>query len=149
MDQFTAAGQPRREINVTMVARIRQDSPRPYQEGRPVARVIVVPCRRTGLPRRFPISVNQFDGRLYLCSSSRDVDWARNLLAAGSGHVEGDEPAERFPVLADGDETAEVIAKYLPVAGFEPDDLPYAIGAPVEEIRPHTARVAVFRLDPQ
>lgn len=144
MEQSSAE---RRQFNAMMVERIRAQPPQPYREATPVLRVITVPGRRSGLPRPFPISVTQFNGNRYVCASSRNRDWVRNLTAAGRCRVEGDEPADYTSVLVDVDEAAEVLSRYLHISGYHADDLPFDYGAPVEEIRQHIDCTAVFRLD--
>ncbi|WP_020673507.1 hypothetical protein [Amycolatopsis nigrescens] len=135
-----------RAMNAKMIEQIRQDPVLPAEEGRPAVRVASVPGRRSGLPRPFPVAVTRFDGLLHLCSHSRRADWVRNLLAAGRCVLERD-GEYRVELLGD-DEAAVVVARYLPVAGFEPADLAFTIGAAAAEIRPHVTRFAVFRLHP-
>ncbi|MEV5708757.1 nitroreductase/quinone reductase family protein [Actinoallomurus sp. NPDC052274] len=141
-----------RALNAQAISRLRENAPGPYREGRPVPRVISVVGRRSGRPRPFPVNITPVDGRLYLCSATRRRDWVRNLLAAGRCTVERDGPhgadTDYVPVLVEGEEAARVMATYLPQAGYEDPQLPFAIDAPVEQITPHTTAIAVFRLDP-
>lgn len=115
-------------------------------------RVIDVVGRRTGAPRPFGVNVTAVDGRLYVCSATRDRDWVRNLLAAGRCRIERDGPdgahAVRTPVLVTGREAAQALATYLPQVEYRDPRLPFAPDAPVEEIERHTEKTAVFRLDP-
>lgn len=141
-----------RETNQAMVARLRASPVRPYEDRRPVPRVIDVIGRRSGAHRPFPVNVTPVAGQLYVCSSTRARDWVRNLLASGRCRVERDGPehrdTERRPVLAEPREAAIVLAVYLPQAGYRDPLLPFEPDAPVEEIERHVHAVAVIRLDP-
>jgi hypothetical protein len=134
-----------------MVEQLRASAVEPYQDGSPVPRVIDVPGRRSGLPRPFGVNVTCV-GRLYACSSTRERDWVRNLLAAGRCRVERDgadgHDTERRPVMVEGREAADALATYLAASGHRDPDLPFEPGAPVEEIERHIHRTAVLRLDP-
>jgi deazaflavin-dependent oxidoreductase (nitroreductase family) len=149
----TVAGGDRdqRELNRTMVEQLRARDAEPYQDRRPVVRVINVVGRRTGAPRPFSVNVTSIDGRLYVCSATRARDWVRNLVAAGRCRVERDRPdggdAERRPVLVDGHEAAAVLAIYLPQAGYRDPLLPFEPDASIDEIERHVDRTAVLRLD--
>ena len=133
------------------VDRLRAQPVEPYQDRRPVPRVIQVAGRVSGEPRPFGVNVTSIDGRLYVCSATRARDWARNLLAAGVCRVERDGPAgtdtERKPVLVEGREAAVALATYLPQAGYRDPVLPYEVDAPIDEIERHVHRTVVFRLD--
>jgi deazaflavin-dependent oxidoreductase (nitroreductase family) len=142
----------RREAAQAMIEHLRARTPEPYQDRRPVARVIDVVGRRSGLPRPFGVNVTAIDGRLYVCSSTRSRDWVRNLLAAGRCRVERDAAdggdIERRPVLTEGREAAAALAVYLPQAGYRDPQLPFEPDAPVDEIVQHVHTTAVLRLDP-
>ena len=47
--------------------------------------VLTVPGRKSGLPRSVPVAVIELDGQRYLQSPYGQVEWVRNLRAAGSG----------------------------------------------------------------
>lgn len=49
--------------------------------------LLTVPGRKTGLPRTTPIAIGEIAGRQWLLSPFGDVDWARNLRAAGRATV--------------------------------------------------------------
>jgi deazaflavin-dependent oxidoreductase (nitroreductase family) len=137
-----------RERNEFMLARIRSSEPAPYQEGGYVLRVLTVPGRRTGQLRSCPIAVVQRDGQHYLCGPNRRRDWVRNLLAAGWGTVEGDEPARHQATLIESPEAAEVVAAYLGRLGRPSTMWPFPSDAPAAQIRQHLTEIAVLRLDP-
>lgn len=48
---------------------------------------LVVRGRRTGKPRRVLLGLLQVDGRMYLGHPNGEVDWTRNLEAAGVGEL--------------------------------------------------------------
>lgn len=50
------------------------------------SRVLEVPGRRSGLPRRVPVNLLELDGRSYLVSARGEGEWVRNVRAAG-GHL--------------------------------------------------------------
>jgi deazaflavin-dependent oxidoreductase (nitroreductase family) len=52
----------------------------------PIAEVVIV-GRRTGLARRYPLSVLHVGGRSYIGHPNGRSQWVRNLLAAGSATV--------------------------------------------------------------
>jgi deazaflavin-dependent oxidoreductase (nitroreductase family) len=49
--------------------------------------VMTVRGRRTGEPRTVPIAVAEIDGRRYVIGAYGDVQWVRNLRAAGEATV--------------------------------------------------------------
>ncbi|MER6144956.1 hypothetical protein ABT174_33825 [Streptomyces sparsogenes] len=153
-DSANVAEQARaqREAAQAMIEQLRARTPEPYQDRRPVARVIDVAGRRSGLPRPFGVNVTSIDGRLYVCSSTRSRDWVRNLQAAARCRVERDAAdggdTERRPVMVEGREAAVALAVYLPQAGYRDPLLPFEPDAPVDEIARHVHKTAVLRLDP-
>jgi deazaflavin-dependent oxidoreductase (nitroreductase family) len=152
MDQGTAAqAREQREAAQAMIEHLRAQKVEPYRDRHPVARVIDVVGRRSGVPRPFGVNVTALDGHLYICSSTRSRDWVRNLLAAGRCRVERDGPhgddTERRAVLVEGREAATALATYLERSGYQDPRLPFEPGAPVREIERHVHRLAVLRLD--
>jgi hypothetical protein len=139
------------QVAAEMLTRLRSQPVEPYREGRPVPRVIEVAGRRSGVPRPFGVNVTAVDGRLYICSATRDRDWVRNLLAAGVCVVEGDgvdgANTRRTPVLVEGREGAVALSTYLPHVEYRDPQLPFAEDAPLEEIERQIHETAVFRLD--
>lgn len=142
----------RRAMALRALQDIRATPVVPYGEGRPVRRVVRVRGRRTGLPRPFGINVTRVGGGLYVCAPTRRRDWVRNLLSAGRCAVERDGPdgadAPYTATLVEGREAARALATYVPLTGYAGPELPFALDASLEEILPHTAATAVFRLDP-
>jgi hypothetical protein len=138
-----------RERNQFMIARIRSaDAPEPYREGGYVLRVLGVPGRVTGQPRWWPIAVVQRAGQRYLCAPNRTRDWVRNLLAAGSATIEGDDPARQAAALTEDAGAAAAVAAYLGALGRPSTMWPFPSDAPAAVIAGHLAEIAVFRLSP-
>ena len=50
--------------------------------------ILTVPGRKSGLPRSTPITVVAYEGRHYVQSPYGDVDWVRNLRAAGKATLQ-------------------------------------------------------------
>src|SRR5690242_13135955 len=46
--------------------------------------LLTVPGRKSGLPRTTPVTLIERDGRRYVQSPFGEVDWVRNLRAAGT-----------------------------------------------------------------
>jgi hypothetical protein len=139
-----------RERNQFMIARIRSaDPPDPYREGGYVLRVLSVPGRSTGEPRSWPIAVVQRQGQRYVCAPNRRRDWVRNLLAAGSCTVEGDDPARQAATLSEDDDAAQAVSVYLAALGRPSTMWPFPSDSPAATIREHLDEIAVFRLTPE
>ena len=51
------------------------------------SRVLEVPGRKTGEPRRTPVNLLVFDGARYLVSPRGHTQWVRNLRASGQGRL--------------------------------------------------------------
>ena len=49
--------------------------------------LLTVRGRTSGLPRTFPVGVVEVDGRRWIMGAYGDVDWTRNLRAAGGGEL--------------------------------------------------------------
>ncbi|MDN5915787.1 MAG: nitroreductase/quinone reductase family protein [Pseudonocardia sp.] len=78
--------------------------------------VLTVPGRRSGEPRRTPVSVLHLDGRRYLLVGYPGADWGRNARAAGRGTLRVGRVVE--PVTP---EAFEKIAGVCPVFRLDPD----------------------------
>ncbi|HEX8026372.1 MAG TPA: nitroreductase/quinone reductase family protein, partial [Candidatus Limnocylindrales bacterium] len=50
-------------------------------------RLVTIRGRKTGIPRALPIAVAVIDGRRFLMGAYGDVQWVRNLRAAGEASV--------------------------------------------------------------
>ena len=49
--------------------------------------LLTVPGRKSGLPRTVPVAIVELDGQRYLQSLYGQVEWVRNLRAAGAGTI--------------------------------------------------------------
>lgn len=49
--------------------------------------LVTIRGRKTGTPRTLPIAVTEFDGHRYLIGAYGDVQWVRNLRAAGEATI--------------------------------------------------------------
>src|ERR1700694_53024 len=59
---------------------------------------LTVPGRKTGLPRAAPITVVEYQGRRYVQSPYGEVDWVRNLRAAGKATLQSGRRIEAITV---------------------------------------------------
>src|SRR5690349_14479334 len=50
--------------------------------------LLTIRGRTSGEPRTTPIAITEFDGRRYVIGAYGDVNWTRNLRAAGEADVE-------------------------------------------------------------
>src|ERR1700738_267116 len=60
--------------------------------------ILTVPGRKTGLPRSTPITVVEHQGRRYVQSPYGEVDWVRNLRAAGRASLQSGRRVETITV---------------------------------------------------
>jgi deazaflavin-dependent oxidoreductase (nitroreductase family) len=51
------------------------------------SRVLEVPGRTTGAPRRTPVNLLDFEGESYLVAPRGETQWVRNLRASGEGRL--------------------------------------------------------------
>ena len=78
-------------------------------------RLVTIRGRRSGLPRTLAIAVSQIGGRRYVIGAYGDVQWVRNLRAAGEALVR--ERGHDVPMTAhelDHDEAVEFFGARLP-----------------------------------
>jgi deazaflavin-dependent oxidoreductase (nitroreductase family) len=78
------------------------------------SRVLEVPGRRTGEPRRTPVNLMTFEGGRYLVAPRGHTHWVRNLRASGRGRLLVGRRAEEFTAveLPDADKPA-LLRAYL------------------------------------
>ena len=57
--------------------------------------LLTVPGRKSGQPRTTPVALGERDGRRFLISPYGEVDWVRNLRAAGGGTLTRGRRVER------------------------------------------------------
>ena len=60
--------------------------------------ILTVPGRKTGLPRSTPITVVEHQGRRYVQCPYGEVDWVRNLRAAGRASLQSGRRIETITV---------------------------------------------------
>ena len=60
------------------------------------SRVLEVPGRRSGQPRRTPVNLLRFEGDQYLVAPRGHTQWVKNLRASGSGRLLLGRRADRF-----------------------------------------------------
>jgi deazaflavin-dependent oxidoreductase (nitroreductase family) len=78
------------------------------------SRVLEVPGRKTGEPRRTPVNLLDFDGSRYLVAPRGHTQWVRNLRASRAGKLWLGRHSEPFTAteLADEDKPA-LLRAYL------------------------------------
>jgi deazaflavin-dependent oxidoreductase (nitroreductase family) len=78
------------------------------------SRVLEVPGRKSGQPRRTPVNLMELEGACYLVSPRGHSQWVRNLRASGSGRLLVGRRAEEFNAteLPD-DEKPPLLRAYL------------------------------------
>ena len=60
--------------------------------------ILTVPGRKSGLPRSAPITVVEYQGQRYVQSPYGEVDWVKNLRAAGTVTLQRGRRIERIKV---------------------------------------------------
>lgn len=78
------------------------------------SRVLEVPGRKTGEPRRTPVNLLTIDGVRYLVAPRGHTQWVRNLRASGRGRLLLGRRGEEFTAteLSD-DEKPQILRAYL------------------------------------
>jgi deazaflavin-dependent oxidoreductase (nitroreductase family) len=78
------------------------------------SRVLEVPGRKSGAPRRTPVNLLSVDGTQYLVAARGHTHWVRNLRASGEGRLLVGRRAQTFTAeeLAD-DEKPAILRPYL------------------------------------
>ena len=76
--------------------------------------LLTVKGRITGKPRRNPVGLFKHDGRSFLFSTFGDVNWVRNLRAAGQATIRrGFHKARVFPVEVTPEEAAPILKEAI------------------------------------
>jgi deazaflavin-dependent oxidoreductase (nitroreductase family) len=113
------------------------------------SRVLEVRGRSSGLPRRTPVNLLEFEGELYLLAPRGDTHWARNLRAAHECTLHVGRRSERFTAteLADA-QKPPLLRAYLQRWQFEVAAFFDGVGpkASDEELRAAAPRHPAFRL---
>ena len=112
--------------------------------------VLTVRGRKSGLPRSVPVAIVELEGQRYLQSPYGQVEWVRNLRAAGTGTIQRGRrkevvqateltPAEAAPVL-------KSVVRRVP--GMLRRNYAVAPEAPLEEFERDAPNHPTFRLVP-
>jgi deazaflavin-dependent oxidoreductase (nitroreductase family) len=78
------------------------------------SRILEVPGRKTGEPRRTPVNLLKHEGERYLVAPRGNTQWVRNLRASGSGRLLVGRRAEEFRATEIADhEKSQLLRAYL------------------------------------
>jgi deazaflavin-dependent oxidoreductase (nitroreductase family) len=79
--------------------------------------LLTVPGRKSGLPRTTPVTIIHHEGARYVQSPFGDVDWVRNLRAAGSATLTRGSQVETVSATElSPDEAAPILRRVLEMA---------------------------------
>jgi deazaflavin-dependent oxidoreductase (nitroreductase family) len=113
------------------------------------SRVLEVPGRKTGEPRRTPVNLMTFEGERYLVAPRGHTQWVRNLRVSKSGRLWLGRRSEEFTALElDDSAKPELLRAYLRKWKWETGQFFGGVGpdAPEEEIRRIAPDHPVFRI---
>jgi deazaflavin-dependent oxidoreductase (nitroreductase family) len=113
------------------------------------SRVLEVPGRKTGEPRRTPVNLLTFEGQRYLVAPRGHTQWVRNLRVSGSGRLWLGRRSEEFTAVELPDaEKPELLRAYLRKWKWEVGQFFGGVGpdAPEEEVRRIAPDHPVFRI---
>ena len=113
------------------------------------SRVLEVPGRKTGEPRRTPVNLMPFEGSRYLVAPRGHTQWVRNLRASGSGRLLLGRRGEDFTAVElTDDEKPPLLRAYLRKWKWESGQFFGGVGAdaPEEELRRIAPDHPVFRI---
>ncbi|HEU0168384.1 MAG TPA: nitroreductase family deazaflavin-dependent oxidoreductase [Chloroflexota bacterium] len=112
--------------------------------------VLTVAGRKSGQPRSTVVSVFQHEGREYVTSPYGNVDWARNLRAAGTATVQKGRKVERVRARElPPAEAAPILQHALRVAPkYVRSYFDVTADSPLSEIQAEAPRHPVFLLEP-
>jgi deazaflavin-dependent oxidoreductase (nitroreductase family) len=113
------------------------------------SRVLEVPGRKSGRPRRTPVNPLTLDGERYLVSPRGNTQWVRNLRASGSGRLLVGRRSEAFMASELGDpEKPPILRAYLRRWKWEVGAFFEGVSADSsdEEIRQEAPKHPIFKL---
>jgi deazaflavin-dependent oxidoreductase (nitroreductase family) len=113
------------------------------------SRVLEVPGRKSGQPRRTPVNLLTLDGERYLVAPRGNTQWARNLRASGSGRLLVGRRSEAFTASELGDaEKPPILRAYLRRWKWEVGAFFEGVSADSsdEEIRQEAPKHPIFKL---
>ena len=116
---------------------------------RPMA-LLTVRGRRSGRPRATPVGLLEVDGHRYLFSAFGEVNWVRNLRAAGVATIGVGRQRETLPAIElSAEEAGGVVRSILKTPAYAAVVRPYfpvSIDAPLTEFVREARRHPVFEL---
>jgi deazaflavin-dependent oxidoreductase (nitroreductase family) len=113
------------------------------------SRVLEVPGRKSGEPRRTPVNLMTFEGQRYLVAPRGHTQWVRNLRVSESGRLLLGRRAESFSSVELPDsEKVPLLRAYLKKWKWETGQFFGGVGpnAPEEELRRIAPDHPVFRI---
>jgi deazaflavin-dependent oxidoreductase (nitroreductase family) len=113
------------------------------------SRILEVPGRKTGEPRRTPVNLMAFEGQRYLLAPRGHTQWVRNLRVSGGGKLFVGRRSEDFTAVElDDTEKPDLLRTYLRKWKWESGQFFGGVGpdAPEEEIRRIAPDHPVFRI---
>lgn len=106
------------------------------------SRVLEVPGRTSGEPRRTPVNVLVLDGERYLVAPRGRTQWVRNLRASGEGRLILGRHAEPFTATeVTDDDKPELLRRYLKRWKWE-------VGAFFDGVGPDSSAAELRRIAP-
>lgn len=116
------------------------------------AMVLTVPGRKSGVPRRTPMTPFEHDGELYVVAGYPGADWAANARAAGEGTLSRGRRSRPVKIVAlDATASRPILRAFavkVPVGvAFAKRSGLVRDGSP-DEFAALAGRLAVFRFDP-
>lgn len=113
------------------------------------SRVLEVPGRSSGQPRRTPVNLLAFEGQRYLVAPRGETQWVRNLRASGQGRLLVGRRSESFTAVELPDaQKPPLLRAYLKRWKFEVGVFFDGVGpdSPEEELLGAAAKHPVFLL---
>jgi deazaflavin-dependent oxidoreductase (nitroreductase family) len=113
------------------------------------SRVLEVPGRKTGEPRRTPVNLLTVDGQRYLVAPRGHTQWVRNLRVSGSGRLILGRRAEPFTASElPLDDAEPILRAYLRKWKWEVGQFFEGVGpdAPDEDVRRIAPNHPIFKL---
>ena len=101
------------------------------------SRVLEVPGRKSGEPRRTPVNLLTFEGQRYLVAPRGHTQWVRNMRASGGGKLFVGRRAEEFSAIElDDSAKPDLLRAYLKRWKWEVGQFFGGVGpdAPEEEL---------------
>ena len=115
------------------------------------SRILEVPGRKSGQPRRTPVNLLTVDGQQYLVAPRGHTQWVRNLRASGKGKLLLGRRADEFTAteLPD-DERPPILRAYLKKWKWEVGQFFGGVGpdAPEEDVRRIAPDHPIFKIQP-